>query len=683
VRKRPLLVALTGLPLLLSSLATAPAASAAAPVQVILDGRTLALSPAPTIMDDRTLVPLRGVFESMGAQLEWQQETQTVVVTRGDRYLRLRIGHRLTCLNRECTAGATLDVPAQLIDDRTFVPVRFIAQAMGVGVTWDNDRRAVVIDTKTAPDYAFTQVTIPSVFGGETITGPTKLQAAGLAGSQVQFYLIDPATGAGRMVAAGPDPKAEYSFTPEPGVTGMHLMVAAVLDSAGIMRYSDPVPLMLLPDPQVSVTGLDAGGTVDGPISFSSAVNFVATQVKFVLRSTNGTTEDLGTVGPGDKLTWYPQVAHNGDKSIQAIAKDINDKEYASAPLPVKVVSDYRTSVSGIQDSDVLDRPISLRVSANYKVESVKYTLDDKVLGWGYAYDWKFGPELNGPHTLKVETLDAAGIWRTAGTYHITVKTTPQVWLSGVGPDQVVTDPVTLKVASNVAVTSVEYYLTDDATGRSELLGKKIPAEVLSWSPNSGQAGSRTLQTKAFTAAGAVIWSEKVSFRVFLGKVYGPTPVVTKDQFKDLAVGLSVPIYREVGMSAALQTAQAILETGWGQSMPVDKYSGQPSFNLFGIKGTGPAGSIISNTWEVYNGVTYRIDANFRAYHNVNETWRDHGDLLLTRPWYAPFRAVMSDPILGAWALRRSGYATDPNYPVKLIQIMKANDLFKTDYFEL
>jgi hypothetical protein len=681
VKTRPLLAAMASLPLLLTSFITMPAAKAAAPVQVILDGRQLALSPAPTMVSDRTLVPVRSLLESMGATLTWSQATQTVEITRGSGYVKLQIDRRLACLNRECSSAATLDVPAQLIGNSTFVPVRFISQALGFNVSWDNARRAVVIDTAKAPDYQFNQVTIPSLSAGQLITGPVKLRAAGQGGSEVQFYLVDPATAVARIIAAGSDVAADYTFTPDPTVGGLKLVVAAVTDASGAVRYSDPLAVRLDSQPSVAVTGLDAGGTIDGPISFSSDVNFVATQVDFDLISPDGSAARIGTVGPGDTQSWYPQVTHNGDKSIRATAYDVAGKAYPSPVVPVKVKTDYRTSFSGLKDGDTLTRPVSLSVSGNYPIESVKYVLDDNLLAWGFNYYWKFGPEANGAHTLRVDVMDKAGTWRTLGPYKFTVNTTPQAWLSGVGPDQVVTEAATLKVAGNVNLASVEYYLTNPA-GNTQLLATKKPSEAFSWTPTAAQAGKQTLQAKAVDTAGKAIWSDKVSFRVFLGKVYGPVPLAPKTDFKNMAIKLSLPIYREIGMSAALQTAQALLETGWGQSVPVDKYTGQLSYNLFGIKGTGPAGSIISNTWEEYNGVAYRIDADFRAYHSVSESWRDHGDFLIVRPWYAPFRAVMSSPIEGAWALRRSGYATDSQYPVKLINIMKQNGLFGIDSFD-
>ncbi|HEY3364263.1 MAG TPA: stalk domain-containing protein [Symbiobacteriaceae bacterium] len=682
MRTRPWLAGLIGLPLLLTTALPAPAVQAAAPVRVILDGRTLALDSAPLILDDRTFVPLRGVFEAMGATAVWNGETRSVEVTRGDAYLRLTLGRKLACLSADCTRAAVLDAPARLVDSRTYVPVRFIAQAMGAKVSWEDARRAVVIDTARTPDTQPNAVALASVTPGQTVARPVMLQAAAEGGTGVQFYLLDPATGMGTIVAAGADPKGAYTYAPDPAVQGPRLLVAAVRDTSGVTRYSDPVPVQLAPDPQVSLTGLEFYGLVDGPISFSSTQTFPATHVAYRLINPDGTVEDLGTNGPGDKLTWYPQVSHNGDRTIQAIAYDRHGTAYPSAPIPVKVQSGYRAVLSGVTDGATLTRSVTLSVTRNYPVDGVKYVLDDQVLGWGLSYTWNFGPEANGPHKLSVEVTAKDGTVRTIGPISFTVNVTPTVRLSGVGPDQVVTGPATLKVSANVPLSgSVEYYVSD-AGGQLQLAGRGAPDGSFAWTPTAKDAGPRSVQAVARDAAGNVLKTSVIKFRVYLGKVYGPVALVPKTDFKDLAVKLSLPVYREVGLSAALQVAQAMLETGSGQSVPVDKYTGQLSYNLFGIKGTGPNGTITSNTWEEYGGVAYRVDAEFRAYHNVAESWRDHADILLVRPWYAPVRAVMPDPVLGAWALKRSGYATDSAYPTKLINIMKANNLFMLDQFE-
>lgn len=651
---------------------------------MILDGRTLTLNPPATIVNDRAFVPVRGVFEAMDANLSWDGEKREVTVVRQEKYVRLKIDRHLACLSQTCTQAATLDVPATISQDRTFVPVRFISQAMGARVSWDDARRAVVIETNKTPDYNLNNVSIPTLTAGQTITGPVSLRAQGVTGNRVQFLMIDPATGSGPMIAAGMDPAATYTFTPDPTVTGTRLIVAAVRDQNGRIHYSNPVPVQIAVQPKVTVTGLSIGALVTEPVTIASDVNFVATHVTFHLVNTTGQTETLGTVGPGDSVTWYPQVpGHNGDRWIRATAYDVNGKAYPSTDLPIRVQSGHRNFLSGVQEGSVLTRPLSFRVSTNYPVEYIRYFLNDQHWAWGFNPYMEFGPELNGKHKLLVEIMDKQGTIRTLGPYNITINATPSVWLSGIGPKQVVTGAATLRSSANVPVESFEYFLTNPANGQTRSLGRVARGESLSWTPAAGDAGDREIQAVGRTAAGETIRSEKVSFRVFLGTVYGPKAVVPQNQFKDLASRLSVPSYRETGMSASLQVAQAILETGWGQSVPVDKYTGQFSNNLFGIKGKGTAGSIISNTWEEYNGVAFRVDDYFRAYNSIQESWDDHKDLLLTRSWYAPFRAVMANPVQGAWALRRSGYATDSQYPVKLINIMKQNDLFKLDLIEL
>ena len=65
----------------------------------------------------------------------------------------------------------------------------------------------------------------------------------------------------------------------------------------------------------------------------------------------------------------------------------------------------------------------------------------------------------------------------------------------------------------------------------------------------------------------------------------------------------------KTGVFASVTIAQAALETGWGQFIPVDKYTGKLSYNLFGVKGVGPAGSVTCQTWEVIDGKKVVVDA--------------------------------------------------------------------------
>ncbi len=117
----------------------------AADVTVTLNGEVVDCetygSPA-TIVEGRTLVPLRAIFEALGATVEWDQVTRTVSSTLGEDAISLAVGSTTLIKNGE---DITLDVPAQIINDRTMVPARAIAEAYGVGVEWDAATRTVIL----------------------------------------------------------------------------------------------------------------------------------------------------------------------------------------------------------------------------------------------------------------------------------------------------------------------------------------------------------------------------------------------------------------------------------------------------------------------------------------------------------------------------------------------------------
>jgi hypothetical protein len=294
--------------------------------------------------------------------------------------------------------------------------------------------------------------------------------------------------------------------------------------------------------------------------------------------------------------------------------------------------------------------------------------------GYG-SYSWFPGPEDAGSKDLYVRVKDTAGNTHVSSRVTVNVIGTPKLMLQGVGPGQVLTQAADLNIKTNVKLDSIKYILTNVRTGNEIIISEKSTGVII---PEKGDDGTWTIRAQG-TYGGRTIKSEEVKFTIYTGQLYSAKPVIEKDKYLDLVSGLAVNTRKTTGMSAALQVAQAILETGWGQSVPVDKYDGKFSYNLFGIKGEGTKGSVTSNTWEEYNGVAFRIDAEFRAYNNEKESWQDHKDLLLLRERYAPFREVMYDSTKGAWALKRCGYATDSQYAIKLIDIIERYDLKELD----
>jgi flagellum-specific peptidoglycan hydrolase FlgJ len=135
----------------------------------------------------------------------------------------------------------------------------------------------------------------------------------------------------------------------------------------------------------------------------------------------------------------------------------------------------------------------------------------------------------------------------------------------------------------------------------------------------------------------------------------------------------AIAAQRTYGVPASVTIAQAIEESGWGQSRLATQ-----DHNLFGIKGTGPAGSDPQATEEYENGQPVTRIALFRMYHNVAESINDHGKLLATSGYYTQAMAARQDP--NAFATALTGvYATDPDYGAKLIVLMQQYDLYRYD----
>ena len=112
-------------------------------IMVTVNKDILVFDQPPVIVNDRTLVPLRAIFEALGAVVEWDAETRTVTARRGDDTLSLVIDTNI--INKNGTA-IEIDVPAQIIGDRTMVPVRAISESLGASVDWNANTRTVIID---------------------------------------------------------------------------------------------------------------------------------------------------------------------------------------------------------------------------------------------------------------------------------------------------------------------------------------------------------------------------------------------------------------------------------------------------------------------------------------------------------------------------------------------------------
>lgn len=111
-------------------------------ITVTVNGVKVEFDQSPIIVDNRTLVPLRAIFEALGATVDWDGSTQTVTSERNNTIIKVTIGNNIIQRNNE---NIELDVPAQIINDRTLVPARAVAEAFGCYVDWNGETKTVII----------------------------------------------------------------------------------------------------------------------------------------------------------------------------------------------------------------------------------------------------------------------------------------------------------------------------------------------------------------------------------------------------------------------------------------------------------------------------------------------------------------------------------------------------------
>ncbi|MEL7656647.1 MAG: N-acetylmuramoyl-L-alanine amidase family protein, partial [Bacillota bacterium] len=107
-----------------------------------LNGTEVTGDTPPIIVDGRTLIPVRSVFEAMGGTVTWDQATRSVTVIIQDVNIRLKIDSKTAYINNQ---ASEIDVPAMIINSRSMIPVRFVTEAAGCTVSWDNTNRVVDI----------------------------------------------------------------------------------------------------------------------------------------------------------------------------------------------------------------------------------------------------------------------------------------------------------------------------------------------------------------------------------------------------------------------------------------------------------------------------------------------------------------------------------------------------------
>ncbi|HWQ76722.1 MAG TPA: stalk domain-containing protein [Syntrophomonas sp.] len=160
--------------LLLTSFAV-PALAADPVPRVVIDGQQVSFDAAPVIDNGRVLVPLRAIFEQMGARVDWDEDSATAAAVKGDVTVKVTVGSTAPTINEETR---TIDVPAQMMDSRVYAPLRFVCEAFGGTVTWDQDTYVASVTTPAAANDDVTTDTSATVDDADnTDTSATETEA--------------------------------------------------------------------------------------------------------------------------------------------------------------------------------------------------------------------------------------------------------------------------------------------------------------------------------------------------------------------------------------------------------------------------------------------------------------------------------------------------------------------------
>ena len=185
-------------------------------------------------------------------------------------------------------------------------------------------------------------------------------------------------------------------------------------------------------------------------------------------------------------------------------------------------------------------------------------------------------------------------------------------------------------------------------------------------------AASSASQVAAATTTLAAANTDTASNQVDLSSLYFSSNAKSQNFIESVAQG-AINGWTKYGVLPSVTVAQAILESGWGQSALSTQ-----AHNLFGIKGSYNGQYVTMQTREVYNGQSYYIYDNFRKYANNSESVEDHGNFLYSNSRYANLLGDQSYASV-ARKLQSDGYATDPSYASSLIKLVEMYNLTQLD----
>lgn len=109
---------------------------------ILINGDTIHLKQAPIVVDGRTLVPFRSIFEIFKVNVNWDDTSKTITAVHGDTIAKLQVGSKVAFVNDK---PIELEIPAQIVESTTMVPLRFVNELLGFQTDWDQSNNTINI----------------------------------------------------------------------------------------------------------------------------------------------------------------------------------------------------------------------------------------------------------------------------------------------------------------------------------------------------------------------------------------------------------------------------------------------------------------------------------------------------------------------------------------------------------
>lgn len=214
-----------------------------AAVNVTLNGTPLAFETAPVIENGRVMAPMRGILQPLGYAVQWQENAQTVLAEKDGVSIALPLGENTAVVNGE---AVSLDAPAHLLNGRTFVPLRFLAEYSGADVSWDSQTETVSILSSTEKPANNMQESVVYIQTNKMQGSGVVLSTDGLIAtnfhvleniSTAQFVFHDGSIFQGEATVVGLSPESDIALV-KIEKTGLSPAVPAAFTQAGETVYA-------------------------------------------------------------------------------------------------------------------------------------------------------------------------------------------------------------------------------------------------------------------------------------------------------------------------------------------------------------------------------------------------------------------------------------------------------------